>query len=114
MALEPLVLNAESNLAEYNVHAILADKSARSGAGAVVRSSSIATESKATRRLIELTLRVGGTGMCGGGAGGYQEDGIRSPRLASGLPGFRPDPMRNEGADFIPELSVIDALMQLC
>ena len=73
---ESIVLNPESNVAEYNIHAI---KTIASAIGlpmnSMVRSSDCLTDSFATQRLIDLTQWVGGEGyLCGAGAGGYQED----------------------------------------
>jgi hypothetical protein len=116
-SLEPLVLNPEENVAEYNIHAIVTLVDAIGlPTDSIVRSSKLSTRSTATNRLIDLTKQVGGTSyLCGGGAGGYQEDEAFS---ASGLSlvyqSFNPAPYPQQNlASFVPGLSIIDAAMNL-
>jgi hypothetical protein len=78
-----------------------------------VRSSELETQGQSTELLIELTRAAGGdVYLAGGGAGGYQEDekfaaaGVELRCQAFEHPTY-PQP----GDDFVPGLSVIDALM---
>jgi hypothetical protein len=115
--LEPLILHQAENLAEFNIHGII------SLAGALglvttnfVRSSSIPTEGVATRRLIELTQHVEGTQyMCGGGAGGYQEDAkFINAGIELVYQNFVSPEYKQHGSnEFVTGLSIIDALMNL-
>lgn len=115
--LDPLIRNPEENVAEYNIHAIT------TLAGAIglsektfVRSSSLSSDATGTQRLIDLTTRAGGQRyLCGGGAGGYQEDEMFA---ASGITlvyqRFVAAPYRQHGAEgFVAGLSIIDAAMNV-
>jgi hypothetical protein len=75
--IEPLVLNHESNVAEYNIRAIKILASAIGlSTDSMIRSSDCLTDACSTELLIELTKWAGGEAyLCGAGAGGYQEDG---------------------------------------
>lgn len=113
----PLILNPDDDLGAYNIHAITAlcavlglEKKP------LVRSSTCKSAAAGTERLIALTQAVGGAAyLCGGGAEGYQEDAL----FAAGGVGlvyqdFRCVPYTQAGvAEFVPGLSVIDALMQV-
>jgi len=76
--IQPLVLNQESNISEYNIHAIKKIVSAIGiNHGEFVRSSDFAFESASNELLCNLTNRVGGnTYLCGGGADSYQDERI--------------------------------------
>lgn len=115
--LDPLVRNQEDNVAEYNIHALTALVGAIGfSEKALVRSSSLASESTATQRLVDLTIRAGGRRyLCGGGAGGYQEDEIFAASKISLLyQKFVTVPYRQHGAKgFVAGLSIIDAAMNL-
>jgi len=115
--LEPLIRNPVDNVAEYNILAIETLATALGlPRGRLVRSSSLPTESAATQRLIDLTKRVGGWSyLCGGGAGGYQEDAAFSGAgLSLTYQDFAPTPYPQHGAGvFVPGLSIIDAAMNL-
>jgi hypothetical protein len=113
--LEPIVRNSTDRLADYNEAGIRALCGAMGlRAARLVLSSSLATEGQATDLLISITRTLCGTAyLCGGGAGGYQEDerfgeaGLRLIRQD-----FRhPEYTQVGGTGFTPGLSVLDALM---
>jgi hypothetical protein len=115
--IEPLIRNPETNVAEYNIHAI---KALASGLGypldSLIRASDLATNSSATERLIELTKRVGGDCyLCGGGASGYQEDGVFSAaEVELRYQCFaHPTYTQQYGREFVSGLSIVDVLMNL-
>lgn len=113
--LGPLVLDKDILLATYNIHAVTRIAAALGfDTDKFVRSSSITTRGQSTERLIELTRAVdGNTYMCGGGASGYQDDaafapaGIRLHHQAFDHPIYS----QTGSSQFVPGLSVIDALM---
>lgn len=112
--LRPLILQATDNLAEFNIGAILAIAS-RLGLGArFVRQSELAVSGTATQLLINISRAVGaGTYLCGGGASGYQDDGLFSEQqLELHHQNFSPTPY-GPAKRFLPGLSVIDYLMYL-
>jgi len=115
--LEPLILNPEINLARYNGAAVMA---IAKYLGLLVEkfrwSSEIGVDEQASEMLISLT-RVAGCDayMCGGGAEGYQED---TAFAAAGVgliyQNFQHPVYPQIGAkEFVPGLSVIDALMNI-
>jgi hypothetical protein len=116
--LQPLINNPEMQVAEYNITAIL-EIAKRIGLTTenLEKASTYHVSSQGTERLIDLTTAAGGTiYLCGGGATGYQEDerfgeatgvelrfqNYKHPRYAQFC--------KN---DFMPGLSIIDALMNL-
>jgi hypothetical protein len=113
--LEPLILNPTDRLAEYNTAAIRALCAALGlDHCRLVLGSELAVSGQATELLINMVRAVGGDAyLCGGGAGGYQED---EKFAAAGIQlvyqQFR-HPVYKQGrtADFVPGLSIIDALM---
>lgn len=115
--IEPLINNPVQNLAEFNVLSITAISAALGlDTTRLVRSSSIPTDALATKRLIELTRSVGGGKyLCGGGAGGYQEDlAFLEEGLELVYQEFSPQAYPQHGTkEFVPGLSVIDAAMNL-
>jgi hypothetical protein len=113
--LAELINYPSDSLTNYNVNAI------RQLALAVgidpakfVLGSTLAVNGRATDLLIEMVKAVGGTSyLCGGGAGGYQED---EKFAAAGLgllyQDFRhPHYPQWNTKEFIPGLSIVDALM---
>jgi hypothetical protein len=112
--LEPLVRNPESRVAAYNVQAIQAIAAALGLDRRFLLASSFAVHATATERLIELVRRAGcDTYLCGGGAGGYQDDQLFA---AAGLhlqyQAFaHPQYTQHAAKEFLPGLSVVDALM---
>lgn len=114
---EPLIANPAQNLAEFNIHAITAMANAmRLDTSRFVRSSSLPTGSTATHRLIDLTRSVGGGQyLCGGGAGGYQDDqAFKDAGIVLAYQGFSPAPYPQQGGGaFVAGLSAIDAAMNV-
>ena len=114
---EPLIANPAQNLAEFNIHAITSMANSMGlDTSRFVRSSSIPTDSKATQRLIDLTCRVGGGQyLCGGGAGGYQDDqAFKDAGLDLAYQSFSAVRYPQQGGgEFIPGLSAIDAAMNV-
>jgi len=115
--IEPLVLLPDHNLASYNMTVI---KAIASQIGLrhehCVRSSSLCFEGQATDLLINLTLKVGGSCyMCGGGATGYQEDqAFAQAGISLSYQSFQHPVYPQAGlVDFMPGLSIVDALMNL-
>jgi WbqC-like protein family len=118
-AVYPLVTEwvkaASDSLSEFNVTTV------RALAGALqldqskcVMGSTLNAGGKATDLLIAMTRAVGGTAyLCGGGASGYQED----DKFAAAGVGLiyqdyrHPVYPQGQAAEFIPGLSIIDALM---
>lgn len=116
--LEPLVRNLDSRIATYNTFALTA-VAGRLGlleGTRVVRASELGVEATSTERLALLTRRVGGTTyLAGGGAAGYQEDGVFGRhgvdlRYQSFV---HPTYAQRKAPGFEPGLSVIDAVMNL-
>ncbi|MGH8196514.1 MAG: WbqC family protein [Woeseiaceae bacterium] len=110
--IEPLVLNAETRLAEFNMHAIEMICRVLGVRGRLVRQTELPMHRQATGLLIDITKAMGcNTYLCGGGAQEYQQDeqfareGVRLEHQ-----NFSPQPYR-EPERFIPGLSVIDYLM---
>lgn len=78
-----------------------------------VRSSELDVDGKGTERLVALVRAAGGdTYLSGGGAAEYQDDGAFHA-AGLGLLGsnFAPRPYPQRSTEFVPGLSVIDALM---
>lgn len=115
--LEPLIMLQENNLARYNMTVIraIADRIGLRHDHCVT-SSSLKAQGQASELLIDLTRKVGGDCyMCGGGAGGYQEDaafavaGLQLRYQAFSHPVYAQLRHKN----FVPGLSVVDALMNV-
>jgi len=115
--LEPLVLLPETNLARYNMAVI------KTIAGQVdlrhdhcVCSSSLGCEGHANDLLIGLTRQVGGTCyMCGGGSSGYQDDRtFEQAGISLAYQSYQHPAYPQAGTrDFVPGLSIVDALMNV-
>jgi hypothetical protein len=115
--IEPLIINPENNIAEYNCYAIAAFVD-RLGLGQekLIRSSSIDHTGASTALLIDLTRRVGGSAyMCGGGADGYQQDDLfRAAGINLIYQGFvHPEYPQQQADVFFAGLSIIDAFFQI-
>jgi hypothetical protein len=115
--IEPLILNSENNLARYNGNAIVAIADSLGFSSKKFRwSSEMPVHGQATEMLVSLTSATAGdTYMCGGGAGGYQEDDVF---LAAGLSliyqNFHHPVYQQVGmTEFVAGLSIIDALMNI-
>lgn len=110
--LSPLIENPDTNLSTFNIAAIRAIAAHLGISTRFVRQSDLPHQGKATDLLASLVHAAGGTTyLAGGGAAGYQDDGLFA---ASGIcvayQDFKPRPY-GEQAHFIPGLSVIDFLM---
>lgn len=115
--LEPLILLPEGNLARYNMAVIraIADQIGLRHDHCVT-SSSLCGQGQASELLIDLTHKVGGDCyLCGGGASGYQEDeAFASAGVELRYQSFaHPIYTQHGGREFIPGLSIVDALMNL-
>ncbi|MFN2533461.1 MAG: WbqC family protein [Pyrinomonadaceae bacterium] len=113
--IESLVSNPTPRLTDYNLSAILyLVKVFGIDVSKIVFASSLKTEGTATDLLISIVKAANGTAyLCGGGAGGYQED---EKFAAAGLnliyQNFQhPVYEQISGQNFVTGLSVIDALM---
>jgi hypothetical protein len=112
---ERLVRNPTDDLTSYNLSAITALVEALGLDSSKLRlGSALGAEGAATDLLVSMVEAAGGAAyLCGGGAGGYQED---EKFAARGLKLVYQDfahptyPQANAG-EFVPGLSVIDALM---
>jgi hypothetical protein len=111
----PLIAYEEDGIAAYNIHAITALASQFALRVKFHISSDLASDGKATARLIQLTRAVGGDAyLCGGGADGYQQDeAFAEAGIRLVYQDFISQPYPQGGADFMPGLSVIDMLMHL-
>lgn len=114
--IEPLIRNETASLADYNVQAIrtIAAKLGLTRARLVLGSELQGLTGQATDLLIQMTRAVGGTAyLCGGGAGGYQED----EKFAAAGIGLvyqnfaHPVYTQAKAPEFVPGLSIIDVLM---
>ena len=115
--LEPLLMNPEPNIAEYNIHAVTVLASVL-GLNHVMltRSSAYSITTASTLRLCELTRVVGAnTYLCGGGAGDYQDDQLFSSHgLALEYQKFsHPVYPQHRSHSFFPGLSIIDPMMNI-
>ncbi|MDP4289142.1 MAG: WbqC family protein [Bacteroidota bacterium] len=115
--IETLILNPASTIGAYNEQGIRVI-SERLGVARskLISSSDLTTNGTSTALLIAIVKAIGGdTYMAGGGAAGYQEDVMFS---AAGVKliyqNFRHPIYPQHGQDeFVPGLSIIDALMNL-
>jgi len=81
-----------------------------------IRSSSLGVTTKATQRLIDLIKAVEGDAyLCGGGSAGYLDEGLfQRNQIQLRWQNFQPGVYSQSGrADFLPGLSVLDALMNI-
>lgn len=107
--------NSTDSLSDYNIAAIRAVMAGlQLDQSKLVLGSTLNAEGNATDLLITMTKAVGGTAyLCGGGASGYQLD-EKFPAAGIQLVHQRfrhPLYPQASGAEFVPGLSVIDALM---
>ncbi|HJZ73767.1 MAG TPA: WbqC family protein [Vicinamibacterales bacterium] len=113
--LSELIRTPTDRVVEYNVAAVLAlTERLRFDPKKLVLASSLDVDGTATDRLVSLVKAIDGTVyLAGGGSSGYQDDAAFT---AAGLgvvdQGFR-HPVYPQGgaAEFVPGLSIIDALM---
>jgi len=114
---EALAANPEDALWSYNAAAIEAIVHALGLDASKIRlASSYNVSGSGTARLVALTRAAGGGGyLCGDGAGGYQEDtlfaeaGLELRRQHFNHPVYS----QHGGGEFIPGLSVLDALFNI-
>ena len=112
---EPLILNPENNISAYNTQAILSI-AAHLGIpqSKFTWSSVLPYQGFANEMLISLTQAVGGTAyLCGGGAGGYQENALFGKHgINLVFQNFMHSVYeQSSGTNFSAGLSIIDALM---
>lgn len=112
--LKSVINYPEQNVALYNsycVRAILDQLNIKSN---LVVASGLNITENATERLVVITQKLGANiYLCGGGAGGYQEDHL-FPEAGLGLKyqDFKPAAYDQNGkGKFIPGLSIIDVIM---
>jgi hypothetical protein len=111
---EELVENPTDELAAYNEGAVRALAGALGlGGTELVLASGLGVDAQATERLVELVGAVGGTAyLTGGGAEGYQDDErFREAGIEVERQDFRHPEYPQSDDEFVPGLSVIDALM---
>jgi hypothetical protein len=112
--LEPLILNSENNLSRYNSAAVVAIAKRLEMPEKKFRwSSRIGVPGHSNEMLISLTRAVGGNAyMCGGGATGYQDDGIFSAADIKLVYQDFKHPVYKQFAEqeFASGLSIVDAL----
>lgn len=113
--IEPLILNPENNLAQYNGISVIAIAKHLGLPTEKFRwSSEIGVDKQASEMLISLTRAVGGNVyMCGGGAVGYQEDdAFVAADVGLIYQNFQhPVYLQNGTQEFVPGLSIIDVFM---
>ncbi len=113
--IEPLIMNSEENIARYNATAILAICEKLDLPTSKIKwSSQSDCEGQSNEMLISLIRAVGGnTYMCGGGAAGYQEEALFSAAEVDLMHQSFKHPVYDQciQSDFVPGLSIIDALM---
>jgi hypothetical protein len=113
--LTDLIANPSGKIADYNTHAIRGlTKALGIDPAKLVIGSSLPAEGKATSLLVSMVRAVhGDTYLAGGGASGYQDDAMFSDaRLELRYQDFHhPEYRQFNSAEFVPGLSVVDALM---
>jgi hypothetical protein len=111
---EEILGQQTSGLAEFNIRGVrILSRAIGLNDSRFVRASELGVTGQATDRLIALVRAVGGGRyLCGGGAGGYQDDAAFA-RAGLGLEyqDFRHPEYRQGDHEFIPGLSIVDALM---
>jgi hypothetical protein len=114
---EPLLLNQDQNIAAYNIHAIAALCRALGIDTAKLQiSSALPHTGNSNELLCSITHAVGGSlYMCGGGADGYQDASVfENAGIELRYQAFaHPVYPQHRLAEFVPGLSVIDAVMNL-
>ncbi|MEQ8320942.1 MAG: WbqC family protein [Rhodospirillales bacterium] len=110
--LEPLILYDTPNLMEFNLNAIHRINKAMGISSNFVYQSELGVTGTRTQLLIDILQSFGITNyMCGGGAGGYQEDHLfEEANINLIYQNFTPKPY-GDPKRFLPGLSVIDFLM---
>jgi hypothetical protein len=113
--LEGLVNNPDVCLTEYNLSAIISlAKALRIDVSKIILGSTLNVQGSATDLLVSMVKAASGTAyLCGGGAGSYQEDWkFEDAGLELIYQDFEhPVYEQTNTPEFVPGLSVIDALM---
>lgn len=114
---ESLINESTENLAGYNIKAIrMLTEQMGMSTDHFILASTIDTEGSSNELLISITKKAGGdTYMCGGGAGGYQDDQIfKQSGIVLHYQEFEhPKYEQLSSTEFVPGLSIIDALMNV-
>lgn len=115
--IKPLILNQETRIAEFNRIAVIAiAESVGINVSKIKCSSQIPHSGAGTELLISLVRATGGHAyMCGGGAEGYQEDAaFAAAGVGLMYQNFQHPVYPQTGTkEFVPGLSIIDALMNI-
>lgn len=116
-AVEPLLLNQESNIAKYNIHSVTTiSKLLGLNTEKLYSSSDLSCTGSSNALLCSITKSLGGSSyLCGGGATGYQSESIFKKQgvLLQHQNFVHPIYTQRNVTDFVPGLSIIDALMNL-
>jgi hypothetical protein len=111
---DPLLSYDTESLAEFNINAVLALSAALGFRSTkFYRQSELGIRGAGTQLLVDLVRAAKCTAyLAGGGAGGYQEDGLFAANDVQLVPqNFHPVPY-GVGEEFIPGLSIIDYFMK--
>jgi hypothetical protein len=113
----PLLLNEESNIADYNIHAITAILDYLGLDTSKLKRSSLSPfQTSSNELLCDLTLHAGGsTYLCGGGADAYQDEAVFVNKgIELRFQEFKhPVYVQKGGKEIVPGLSIIDAMMNI-
>jgi hypothetical protein len=114
-ALEELINNPTDRLTDYNLSAIISlAKALRIDDSKIILGSTLNIQGSATDLLVSMVKAVNGTAyLCGGGAGGYQEDQKFSEAGLELIYQNYQHPVypQRKAPECVPGLSVIDVLM---
>jgi len=114
---QEVIGNEESNVASYNCRAILEiAKQLELNTDHIFWSSKLEHHGASNELLVSLTKAVGAdTYLFGGGAGGYQDEQVFvNEGIGLEAQNFHhPEYPQNKGAEFLPGLSIIDAVANL-
>ena len=114
--LEPILRNPAETLGGYNVPALLAiARMLGLDTSRIVMSSDFAASGRSTELLVKLVQMAGGTAYLTGGGASYQDDEQFSAASIEVVRQNFVHPVYNQQglSDFVPGLSVIDALMNV-
>jgi hypothetical protein len=115
--IEPLILNSENNIVEYNIHAVkkfvqLLDLNSTE----LRRSSEFFLNHSSNQLLCSLVKKVGGNAyLCGDGSQGYLDECVfNESSIRLEYQRFKhPQYLQNKTQKFVSGLSIIDAVMNL-
>lgn len=115
--LGPLILSQENNLASYNINLIKGILSIMNfDSTKIYRSSELQHHGVSNELLISLVKEVGGdTYIAGGGASGYQEDGLFKRHGVELVYQNFQHPRYDQSStdEFVPGLSILDVLFKV-